>query len=1187
VQVLTLDSRTDLVLSIRKDWPLLVTAINKVLTALDVTERVAIKRRYLPPPAETAGEPGPVVVEAQELAWLQGRGNRLTYCFHPAWPPYDYLEAGTHRGLFRDFLELFARKLGVQLEPVPAGSWPEALQLAEERRCDLITGAVWTPERERYLRFTRPYIELPLVLVGRDEAPFVAGIEDLPGEPLGVPKGSAIVTSLRARFPERPLLELDGIGDFGEAIASGWVYAAVTTLDNAAELVDTRLGRFRIVGKLDEPAQIAVAVRSDAPQLLALMEKAVDATSAAERDAITGRRTTFKLQQELDLTRLFQVLGVLGVLGLFLGYRHYELSRLTGRLAAAKEAAERANVAKSDFLAVMSHEIRTPLTAVLNLAELGARGGEPGRLKGYLEEIERSGRSLLAVVNEILDLSRLEGSGDVLREAPFVLSDLVGRVVAIAGPLAARKGLELRISVDPQLDEQWLGDTQKIERVLVNLIGNAVKFTDQGRVELTVRRLDAEGKAPKSAAAQGMRIAFEVRDTGIGIDPEDLPDLFSPFHQADNSLSRRHGGTGLGLAIVERLVDLMGGRVEVEAQPGDGSLFRVLLPLVSGGATLTSPDTRAPSGSELGVAHRARRRTQGPPRVLVVEDSGVNRQIVSDFLGRLGLRAETVEDGAEALRRLGEDPRGFDLVLMDVQMPGLDGYETTRRLRSDPRLADLPVLAMTAHVLAEDQQRCQDAGMDDHVAKPFDLTDFARTLGRWLGLELEWRGAGSQTATGPAEGLEKGAPAAPGLPEAGAWINRALGVERIGGDPELFDRMLEEFQCAYAPKLALLEAEGEATDGRALRRIAHMLRGTVPLLGADRLAALAAAVDDELSQDRAPAPGAAAELKAGLAAVLEEARRMVAGGSQVGELVEPHDEKAPPRVLIIEDDGLSAALLAELLGEDFRVSIAPNGTEGLSSARKAPPDLILLDVVMDPPDGYAVCWELKADPETRDIPVIFVTGLADAEDERRGLELGAVDYIHKPFQRRVVQARVRNHVAAKRQGDDLIQLSLLDSLTGLPNRRRLDAYLASVWEKALSDRDSIGLLMIDVDHFKAYNDHYGHAAGDDCLRRVALALQDVCQRGRGLVGRYGGEEFLWVMPGADLGDARGAAGSALEAVRELAIPHGAPPGGSILTLSVGVWVCRPRHGDLLEDCVAQADQRLYRAKSEGRDRIAA
>jgi diguanylate cyclase (GGDEF)-like protein len=194
--------------------------------------------------------------------------------------------------------------------------------------------------------------------------------------------------------------------------------------------------------------------------------------------------------------------------------------------------------------------------------------------------------------------------------------------------------------------------------------------------------------------------------------------------------------------------------------------------------------------------------------------------------------------------------------------------------------------------------------------------------------------------------------------------------------------------------------------------------------------------------------------------------------------------------------------------------------------------------------------------------------------------------IHKTFQRRVVQARVRNHVAAKRQGDDLIQLSLRDRPTWLPNRRRLDAYLAGVWEKAVNDRASLGLAMIDVDHFKAYNDHYGHAAGDDCLRRVALALQDVCKRGRGLVGRYGGEEFLWVTPGADLGDAWAAAGWALEAVRELAIPHGAPPGGSILTLSIGVWVCRPRPGDLLEDCVAQADRRLFRAKSEGRDRIA-
>lgn len=895
-QVLTLDAATNLVFSIRKDWPLLVSAINKVLTALPQSERLAIKRRYLPEGPELTGHSGRVDLAAGERAWLEARANRLTYCFHPAWPPFDYLEDGQHRGVFRDYLELFARKLGVELEPLPARDWIEALRFAEERRCDLIGGAVRTWERERYLAFTTPYARLPLVLVGRDQASFVAGIEDLAGKTLGVPAGSAIVKGLLARFPEQPLAEIENVDDFGAAIANGRIYAAVTTLDNAADLVENGLGRFRIIGKLDETAAISVAVRNDAPELLALMEKAIGATTAAERDQISGRRTTFKIQQELDLTRLWQVFGILAVIGLFLGYRHSELTRLNRRLAVAKEAAEVANRAKSDFLAVMSHEIRTPLTAVLGLAELGVRGGEPGRLKGYLEDIERSGRSLLTVVNEILDFSRLEEGGEVLREAPFELSDLVGRVVAVAGPLAAEQGLDLRVSLASGVDGQWLGDAQKIERVLVNLTGNAIRFTDQGEVELMVRELGADGP-PKGRKTW---LAFEVGDTGIGIDPQQIPSLFNPFQQIDNSLARRHGGTGLGLAIVERLVQLMGGRVEVESRPGEGSLFRVLIALAPLGAAVEPPGSPEVSRPDCGgetppladvVADRVRRWGR-PPRVLVVEDNGVNRLIVSELLGRLGLQSEAVGDGPAALRRLETDPQGFDLVLMDVQMPGMDGYETTRRLRSDPRFVKLPVVAMTAHVQEDDRQRCRDAGMDDHVAKPFDLESFARTLGRWLGLNLDWEGGLPREAFPPDVGGGDPGLGSPIDPKASHWIDREAGLDWVGGDPAIFDRMLEEFQRFYGAKLLLLEAEDPAQPpGEALRTIAHMLRGTAPLLGANRLAALATAVEDAFNKGETPDQGAANELRVGLAAVLEEVRRHV--GTRRRFSRSAHDRRGP------------------------------------------------------------------------------------------------------------------------------------------------------------------------------------------------------------------------------------------------------------------------------------------------------
>jgi diguanylate cyclase (GGDEF)-like protein len=292
-------------------------------------------------------------------------------------------------------------------------------------------------------------------------------------------------------------------------------------------------------------------------------------------------------------------------------------------------------------------------------------------------------------------------------------------------------------------------------------------------------------------------------------------------------------------------------------------------------------------------------------------------------------------------------------------------------------------------------------------------------------------------------------------------------------------------------------------------------------------------------------------------------------------------------VLVVEDDPAVAELLARLLGGEHRVSVAGNGALGLALAQaRPPPDLILLDVMMAGLDGYEVCRALKSMPETREIPVIFVTGRVDAEGERRGLELGAVDYIHKPFERRAVQARVRNHLAVKRQGDELLRLSEEDALTGLPNRRRLDAFLAETWGRLAGGGEPLGLLMMDVDHFKAYNDRYGHAAGDECLRRIAAALKAVCPGGGALVGRYGGEELLCAIPGADVAAARAAAQRVLGAVRGLAIPHAASPSGPVVTLSIGVAAARPALGGSVEECIALADRQLYLAKSQGRDRMA-
>ena len=1182
---LAFEPPTELVFSIRRDWPLLVSAIDKVLLALPERDRLAIKQRYRLPEVP-AGEP---VLDPDEQAWLDARGRRLVYCHNPLWSPFDYQEDGEHRGIFREYLDLFASKLDLQLEPLTGRDWPEVDDLVRARRCDLVSGLVELPEREHYLAFTTPYLLLEHVLVARTGAPFVAGIRDLPGKRIAVPPRSAIESLLRARHPDQPFVTAGSPAALVEALDSGRADAVVATLEHGVELVERGLGRYQIIAKLDDDYPISVAVRDDEPLLRSILQKAVDSVTPAEHDRIRKRRTTFRVDRPMDLTLLWQVLGVLGIIGLLLGWRQFELARLNRRLIAAKEAAEDANRAKDDFLANISHEIRTPLNAVLNLAELGVQGGDAGRLRGYLLDIRAAGRSLLGVVNGVLDFSSLEAGSVAVDPGAFALSDLMERVLAVTAPLVRQDAVMISIDCPPGIPGHWLGDAEKIERILINLVSNGVKFTDRGSVVLATRIW-----TPSQREAAGL--CFEVRDSGLGIAREDLAHLFVPFRQVDGSRARRYGGTGLGLAIVKRLTDLLGGRIEVDSEPGQGSRFRVFLPLspAPGGDAACACDL--PAGQSGAAPEREVRNLPSRDRVLVVEDDAVNRQIASELVGRLGLAVETVPDGPSALRLFEEDPGGFGVVLMDVQLPGMDGLEVTRRLRRDPRLRGLPVIAVTAHAMESERASCREAGMVDHLSKPYDPAGLTQVLARWLGRDLSW--PEPETMDAACEDAAAGAAAADPVADAGPWVDRELGRFRVGGDHGLYQRLLESFCQDYSERLVELELDGTPERQRAIERIAHMLRGTGPMLGADRLGTLAAALS--------PAPGASATLdpvavealRRGLQSVLHELRadpvdppRAEASGpgaespTQNGD-IEPVVPAQPELVLVVEDDPIAAELLRDLLGQAYQVTLATGGEAGLAAAAATTaPDLILLDVTMEGMDGYEVCRRLKASPATCDIPVIFLTGRVDARDEHLGLELGAVDYIHKPFQREVVLARVRNQIQAKRNAQALTRLSLIDSLTGLPNRRWLDAQLAECWAAQRADGGRVALAMMDVDRFKAYNDRHGHAKGDACLRRVAIALGSVCASHTGLLGRYGGEEFLWVLPGVDLAAATEAARDACDAVRSLEIPHGAEGAGAIITLSIGVAAARPADGDDAAACLVAADRMLYRAKTRGRDRV--
>ena len=299
---------------------------------------------------------------------------------------------------------------------------------------------------------------------------------------------------------------------------------------------------------------------------------------------------------------------------------------------------------------------------------------------------------------------------------------------------------------------------------------------------------------------------------------------------------------------------------------------------------------------------------------------------------------------------------------------------------------------------------------------------------------------------------------------------------------------------------------------------------------------------------------------------------------------EPIGEPRLPRLLLVDDSPQNLRTLIQFLREDYKILVATSGHAALELALSERPDLILLDVVMPDLDGYEVCLKLKADSRTARIPVIFVTGQDEEGGEVKGFALGAVDYITKPFSLSIVRARVRTHLELKRYRDDLEEQSSTDGLTGIPNRRHLQRFLDLVWSQAQRLRLPVAMVLMDIDHFKAYNDHYGHLQGDDCLRQVAKALKHATQRKTDLVARFGGEEFLCVLPGTDLEGAQGLVEQLRLAVSALGIPHEHSSAADHITLSLGLAACVPTTGAKPDDLLALADQALYQAKQAGRNR---
>jgi len=543
--------------------------------------------------------------------------------------------------------------------------------------------------------------------------------------------------------------------------------------------------------------------------------------------------------------------------------------------------AHAASVAKSQFLANMSHELRTPLNAVLGFAQLLERGTLSSEHRRIVSSLRAAGRLLSSTIDSILDFSKLEAGELRIEQAPLDLERLLNQVADMMDNVARDKGLTLAFDAAP-LSHRVLGDALRIEQLLLNLLSNAIKFTERGGVTLRLREMACD--------AERVRVRVEVTDTGMGIDPQVMPTLFTPFTQADPSIGRRYGGTGLGLSICRELVTLMGGSIGAESALGRGSTFWFEVPLQR---------TTAPAG--VAPATAAARAPVGPRlqglRILAVDDSRLNLEVVERALALEGATVVLADNGQQALTLLRAEPRGYDLVLMDLHMPVLDGLAATRVIRSEPPLAHLPVVAFTAALLGTQRDDARRAGVDDFIAKPVELDDLVTVVARWAPVV-------PMSDTPEAVSFAKQAIELPAIDGIGA--HRA--GRAIGHDLDLFTSLCRQFVARHEHAAQQVRSLLANDSRQSVLDLLHGLRGNAGHLGAADLVQDAQALEVAL-RDGAP------DLTAYLSRFETQLQRLLAAlQAWLSTVQTPVTSSASPET---GTDGQLALLRSALQGHDL------------------------------------------------------------------------------------------------------------------------------------------------------------------------------------------------------------------------------------------------------------------------------
>jgi len=803
------------------------------------------------------------------------------------------------------------------------------------------------------------------------------------------------------------------------------------------------------------------------------------------------------------------------------------------------EAAELANRAKSEFLANMSHEIRTPMNAILGMTALAKRNYTREFVMEYLDNITNAGNQLLTIINDILDFSKVEAGVIELIPERYNVHSMINDIVTMIHVRIGKKPLDFIIDDDPGLPDELIGDMVRIKQIIINLLSNAVKFTNEGYIVFAI-----SGEKGEEDGTFWLNIS--ITDTGVGIKSEDIPTLFDSFTQFDTRKNRGVEGTGLGLAITKNLIEFMDGSISVTSKYGEGTCFSL---------SIMQKLADSAQAMEFPLDEHC--------KVAVWERNKIKSKILTNKIKKMGVPCDvinSIEDIDKYTHVFFDSYKFYDMI--KTPSHGAKLIALTRGLTDNEKvppnmvIVQTPLTTIMTHRLLRSIENEITVTEDEDVEFALRLNDVKFLVVDDIDINLIISEEILISYGGTVDLADSG----------------KKSIEMIKEndyDMVFMDHMMPEMDGIDVTKYI------RALPGKKYKNL-PIVALTANVVGDVRDLLIESGMNDFLSK-----PLDNKEMERILKELLPKNK-----WSFTKRFVQ-HDvlpENKGAKILIVDDSRLNQEVLSRILKDDYFLSFASSGNEALEKIEAETPDLILLDIVMPGMDGYEVLSKLKEHVINSSIPVIVITGMSRAEDEVKGLLLGAVDYITKPFHEVVVKARVDTHIKIASQLRMIEQLSSVDTITNIFNRRQFVDLLMDEWEFAVREKTPISVLMVDVDHFADYNNAYGEKKGDIALKTIAETIKSMLHLPDYVAARWDGEKFSVLLPNTDLLGAVKVAESIRKTIETIATLT-EDDTTHRLTVSIGVTYMTPTNENKIEEIIKKADGELQKAKDSGRNKI--